>query len=50
MAKSENQLIQELVDNGKRKEAERLLLASQTSASRFQLNSGKGLSAVRNKH
>jgi hypothetical protein len=39
--------IQELVDTGRRKEAERLLLASQTPATPYELNSAKGLAAIR---
>ena len=44
---STHETIQQLVDAGKRKEAERLLLASQTPATRFQLNTAKGLAAIR---
>ena len=39
--------IQELVDAGKRKQGERLLLASQTPATPYELNSAKGLAGIR---
>lgn len=42
--------IQLLVDAGKYRQAERLLLASQTPATPYQLNSAKGLRVLRKGH
>ena len=42
--------IQALVDAGKTSQAERLLLASHTPATPYQLNSAKGLRGLRKGH